>query len=141
MSQWFVINDIEDFTQKTRLIVYNNFGSWSDKKTVIDIMIDEVPQDNKEDFDKVLSQKESLVIVKQIVKKQKNKKNNDIRYILNEKLFIDIVENLNSRMVSNIMNGLVQKGYVESAFDSQKNDFIFWVKDYEGLEKEKPETD
>jgi len=41
-------------------------------------------------------------------------------------------------MVSNIINSLVKKGLIETAFDSEKNDFIFWVKDNE---QDKPETD
>jgi hypothetical protein len=41
-------------------------------------------------------------------------------------------------MVSNIISGLVQKGLVETAFDEEANDFVFWVKKNE---EEKPETD
>jgi hypothetical protein len=43
-------------------------------------------------------------------------------------------------MVSNIISGLVQKGLVETAFDEEANDFVFWVKN-DQEEKEKPETD
>ena len=55
-------------------------------------------------------------------------------------MFADIVHKLNDRMVSNIISGLVQKGLVETAFDNEVNDFVFWVKNDEN-EKEKPETD
>ena len=44
-------------------------------------------------------------------------------------------------MVSNILNQLVQKGLVESAFDTESNDFIFWVKDNDKLFKNETETD
>ena len=38
------------------------------------------------------------------------------------------MEQLCERMVSNIIQSLVKKGLVETAFDNEKNDFIFWVK-------------
>lgn len=142
MDEWFIIPDLEQFTDKARAIVYNNFGLW-DEKSDIDVLIDDVAENEKEDFDKILSHQESLIIVKQIVRRQTNKKNNKIRYILNDKLFADIVHSLNARMISNIINGLVKKGLVETAFDSDYNDFVFWVKNNEQDKDktDKPETD
>ena len=32
-------------------------------------------------------------------------------------------------MVSNMISNLVKKGLLESAFDEEKNDFVFWKKD------------
>lgn len=139
MVEWFVIPDLEQFTDKARAIVYNNFGIWN-TDSEIDVLIDDVADNEKDDLEKVLSHQESLIIVKQIVKKQKNKKTKSFRYLLNDKLFAAIVEDLNARMVSNILNSLVAKGLVESAFDEKSNDFIFWVKDDKD-QTEKPETD
>ena len=140
MNDWFVIKNLEEFTDKARAIVYNNFGTW-DEETQVDQFIDSVKQSDKEDLDKVLSHSESIAIVKNKAKKQKHKKNKSIRYVLDEKLFAEIIEDLNSRMVSNILNQLVQKGLVESAFDTESNDFIFWVKDNDKLFKNETETD
>jgi DNA-binding HxlR family transcriptional regulator len=137
-DQWFVITDLDDFTDKARAIVYNNFGIWNNPDN-IDVLIDDVVENEKEEFEKVLSHQESIVIVKELVKRQKNKKTKQIRYTLNDTIFAEIVHSLNDRMVSNIINGLVQKGLVETAFDDESNDFVFWVK--EENEKEKPETD
>lgn len=136
MTEWFIIKNLEEFTDKARAIVFNNFGKWEgvDK---IDEMMDAVKDSEKEELDKVLSYEESLVIVKQRARKQTNKKTNKTRYILNEKLFTTIVEDLNSRMVSNILNELVKKGLVESAYDSESNDFIFWVKDDKDTKNQK----
>jgi hypothetical protein len=140
MEDFFIIKDLDDFTSKVRAIVYNNFGDWEGKEQ--EDLIEIVREEEKEDFDKVLSPQESLIIVKNLVRKQTNKKTNKSRYILNEKIFAKIIQDLNSRMVSNILNSLVQKGLVESAFDENSNDFIFWVKDNENKENfEKPETD
>jgi len=43
---------------------------------------------------------------------------------------------MNGRLVSNMLTSLVSKGLIESAYDEQINDFVFWIKD-----NESPETD
>jgi hypothetical protein len=138
-SEWFVVPNIKEFTDKARSIVYNNFGTWQDK-TNLDVLIDDVKQNEKEEFDKILSHQESLVIVKESLKKERNKITKKTRYVLSDDMFAEIVHKLNDRMVSNIISGLVQKGLVETAFDEESNDFVFWVKN-DQEEKEKPETD
>ena len=136
---WYVVPDLDNFTDKARAIVYNNFGVWNNPDN-LDILIDDVVENEQEEFDKVLSHQESLVIVTELVKKQKNRKTKEIRYTINDNIFADIVHRLNDRMVSNIITGLVDKGLLETAFDNESNDFIFWIKNDEN-EKEKPETD
>lgn len=138
-SKWFVIPNLSEFTDKARAIVYNNFGVWQNKSD-LDVVIDDVVENEKEEFNKILSHQESLIIVKENIKKERNKITKKTRYILNDEMFADIVHKLNDRMVSNIISGLVQKGLVETAFDNEVNDFVFWVKNDEN-EKEKPETD
>lgn len=141
MSEQYVINDIEEFTDKVRIIVYNNFGLWQDDKAEIDILIDDIKESEQENFDAMLSHNESLTIVLSLVKKQKNRKTEQTRYALDDDTFATIIHSLNERMVSNVLNSLVKKGLVESAFDSESNDFIFWVKDENKEDIEKPETD
>jgi DNA-binding HxlR family transcriptional regulator len=137
--EWYIISNLKEFTDKARSIVYKNFGQWSDN-TNKPVSIDDVEPDELEEFNRVLSHQESLLIVKQFVKKEKNKKTKKIRYILDDQIFEKIIHDLNNRMVSNILNNLVQKGLVESAFDDKVNDFVFWVKEDE-KNLEKPETD
>ena len=139
-SEWFIVPNLSDFTDKARNIVYNNFGTWQ-KEIDTDIIIEEITENEKEEFDKILSYQESLVIIKENIKKEKNKKTKKYRYLLNDTIFADIVHQLNERMTSNIVNGLVQKGLIETAFDSESNDFIFWVKDNEKDTQEKPKAD
>lgn len=138
---WFVIPDLDTFTYKARAIVFNNFGkSTEDQESDIDSIIDDVKEQDQEEFDKILSQSESLTIVKENVKIEKNKYTKKFRYVLDDIIFLHIIEKLNDRMVSNVLNSLVQKGLVESAFDTESNDFIFWIKD-ENKNKDKPKTD
>ncbi len=137
MNEWFVINDLNEFTDKTRIIVYNNFGKWESNNPINETM-DLIEESDTNDMNKVLSHEESLTIVKQVVKKQKHKKSDRVRYILNETLFAKIVQDLNARMVSNVLNELVKKGIIESGFDNESNDFVFWIKKDNN---ETPETD
>ena len=46
---------------------------------------------------------------------------------------------MNARLVSNILSSLASKGLIESAYDPEINDFVFWTVD--GDEKENPESD
>jgi hypothetical protein len=139
-SEWFIISDLSDFTDKARAIVYNNFGSWQDMSE-LGILMDDIKDEEQEEFENTLSHRESLVIVKENIKKQKNKRTQKVRYILNDTIFADIVHKLHDRIVSNIIRNLVQKGLVETAFDDEANDFVFWVKEDDKNNEEKPETD
>jgi hypothetical protein len=142
MQDWFVINDLDEFTDKARNIVYNNFGLSDDEdKSEIDSIIDTIEDNDKKELDKVLSHNESLAIIKASIKKEKNRRTKKIRYILNDIIFADIIYSLNDRMVSNIIGSLVKKGLVESAFDNEKNDFIFWVKEDDEIKKQTEDTE
>jgi ABC-type Fe3+-citrate transport system substrate-binding protein len=136
-SKWFIIPNLSDFTDKARAIVYNNFGAWQ-KEIDTEIIIEEIKENEKEEFNKILSHQESLTIIKENIKKEKNRKTKKYRYLLNDAIFADIVHQLNERMTSNIISGLVQKGLIETAFDEESNDFVFWCKKDE---EEQPETD
>jgi hypothetical protein len=125
MRKRYFIKNLEDFVNSTRTVVYNSFGN-NDSSDDISL---EISTNDKEEMDRVLSYNEALGIVQQNLKKQRNKKTNTIRYVLSEKIFIEIIESLNQRMISNILGKLCNKGLIESAFDSELNDFVFWVKD------------
>ena len=84
-----------------------------------------------------MTQEESIVIIKPLFKKQKNKRTSKIRYLISDDIFLNMLQQLNDRMVSNTISSLVQKGLVESAYDDEIDDFVFWV----DKDKEKPETD
>ena len=133
-NDWFIVKDIDELTNSARAIVFNNFGKNSNSKTeettnsVDDLLLEVDPKDQKE-LDETLSYNESLIIVKQHIKKQIHKKTDKIRYIMNSDMFLKIIKSLNDRMVSNLLNSLVNRGLVETAYDDEDDDFIFWVKD------------
>lgn len=129
-SDWFVINNLKEFIDSSRALVFNNFGKEdSEESSTEDVnSLLNIDAKDKPELDNVLNYEECLTIAKQMLKKQKHKTTKEIRYILNDKCFYKIIMALNDRMVSNILNNLVNIGLVESAFDDKQNDFVFWVK-------------
>jgi hypothetical protein len=136
MNKEYVIKDIDSFVLSSRSVVFNNFGKNQDNPS--DDLIQDVKIEELEEFNQVLSQEESMIIAKSIIKKQINKKTKQVRYIVTDDSFMEMITLFNDRMVSNMLNGLVNKGLLETGFDEESNDFIFWIKDEN---KEKPETD
>jgi hypothetical protein len=138
-EEWYVIKNIGEFVDKTRAMVFNNFGH-SDENNEIDNLLDDIKPEDEDEFNSILSHDESMIIAKSLLKKQKNKKTNETRYLVSDIIYFDMIQSLNDRMISNLLNTLVNKGLVETAFDENSNDFVFWIKD-ENKNAEKPETD
>jgi ABC-type xylose transport system substrate-binding protein len=101
-------------------------------------MLEDLVEEERVEIEKILNQEETMCIFKEF-SKSKKLKNNNIEYRISEKNYFLFIEALNSRMVSNILNSMVNQGVIESAFDSESNDFVFWIK--ENDENETPETD
>ena len=137
-KEWFAVKDVDGLVTSARTLVYNNFGDWKskDEQDIVDSMI--LKPDNEDEFDQLLTQEESIVIVQSLLKRQRHKTTKKVRYLISDSLFYDILQQLNDRLVSNTIASLVQKGLVESAYDSDIDDFVFWVKQNDS---EKPETD
>lgn len=141
MTEWFVVEDLPLFTKTARVIIYKNFGN-EESVSDVDMQINTIKPKDQEELDAILTQNESEVIVKGLLRKQKNKKTDQVRYVVNHDIFVEILESLNSRMVSNLLSSLVNKGLLESSYDAELDDFTFWIKENTDEEKsEKPETD
>jgi hypothetical protein len=138
-EDWFIIKDFQGFIEATRALVFNSFGSEQGDKNKDDFMLS-VTNKDKQEIDNILSYDESLTIVVGFLKKEKNKTTSKIRYLVNDDAYMKIIYALNDRMTSNILNGLVNKGIVETAYDDESNDFIFWIKDKDN-DNQKPKTD
>lgn len=141
-DEWYIITDLNELINSSRVLVFNNFGKHeSQENDLLSFSLDDA--DIKE-LDSILSFEESELIVKNLIKKQYNKALNKSRYLLSDKIYLQIIYDLNDRMVSNILNGLVNKGLVETAYDEVSNDFVFWIKEKNAFKEEnseKPETD
>jgi len=138
-KEWFVINNIEDFVQSTRVLVYSAFGSKENKQdNDFTIDITKLEESEVSELNNCLSQKESLLIAKEYLKKSKKQNNN---YIISNTRYAKLIEALNARMISNMLVKLTQDGLLDSAFDIESNDFIFWVKDDEKHKEKKNDTE
>ena len=141
-DQWFFINDFDDFVDHSRSLVFKFFGEAN--KIADDSMTSSMSKMSKKEvseMNKTLTHDESAIIIKNHARKQINKKTKEVRYCLTDKLLQSIIEDMNNRMISNILNSLVNKGVLDSAYDSDQNDFIFWVKDDDETQNKKSETD
>lgn len=145
-EQWFTINNFDEFVDASRILIFNSFGKdvdGADQESIEKLLNCNKP--DREELDQCLSHEEAATIAKTILKSKTNKYTHEVVYYLTDNQFREFLELLNDRMVSNILNNLANMGLVESAFDNDSNDFIFWIKDEykEEIEKiiEKPETD
>jgi hypothetical protein len=134
-KEWYYIHDFDDFVENARKLVFKFFGQASEAEKQEEKMLGasllKLSKEEIEELDTTLTHSESALIVKQIAKKQINKKNKKERYLINDKILNAIIEELNSRMISNILNNLVNRGVLESAYDADVNDFVFWLKEDE----------
>lgn len=131
----YVIGDINDFVDKTRQIVYLGFGIEDETKIEDDDFLGLLSEVDQEDLDKCLTHEECLAIVNTHVKPRRTKLGT-VKYIFNDNVFDEIIDAFNSRLVSNLLAQLVEKGEIESGWDDEENDFIFWIPDSEEEEKE-----
>lgn len=136
-EEQFLIKDLEQFVNASRRLVFQNLGSQTETTNILDKM----SLDEEEEMDNLLSYDEALSIIKPFFKKQTNKKTKEYRYLLNEDRYVSMINSLNDRLVSNVLNNLVNKGLIETAYDEKCNDFIFWVAENDKPQEQKPETD
>ena len=116
------------------MYIYINFRSENienEEEYEIDFNETTQPLSDEENIElnSILTQIECINIVKETSKKIRHKKTKKIKYLINDKILYTIIQNINRRMVSNMISNLVKKGLLESAFDEEKNDFVFWKKD------------
>jgi len=142
-EQWFFINDFDDFVDHARSLVFKFFGVANEMADdPLSSSLAMLTKEELSEMDETLTHDESAIIIRNHAKKQINRKTKETRYCLTDEILQSIIEDLNSRMVSNILNTLVNKGVLDSAFDTDQNDFIFWVKDEDdSKQNQKPETD
>lgn len=122
------IINLDKLVNFSRQVVFYNFSADNDETDDEFISkVKNIKTDEKKELDELLPFQESKLIFKECVKKQINRKTKQTRYVISESDYDKVLVELNSRMVSNIIRSLVKKGLVETAFDDDKNDFVFWV--------------
>ena len=130
----YVVSDIDKFVDQTRKIVFGCFGEQDEiTDENMDGLISQLSETDIEELDKTLSHEECMVILHTHVEPKMTRRKKK-KYIITQENFNNIIEDFNSRLVSNLLQQLVAKGLIETSFDSEENDFVFWVKDNENLD-------
>lgn len=127
---WMEIVNLDKLVDFSRKVIYYNFDEANDGLNDEDFMkkIEKIEQKDSEEMNRVLPKDEAKAIFLTFAFKKRNKTTHKTAMFIKELDYEEVLAQLNQRMVSNIVKGLVSKGLVESAFDNEKNDFIFWVK-------------
>ena len=139
--EWFAIVDLDSFVNSTRVLVYELFGNQDKEKN------DSVAKTNtdyekltsieKKEINECLTHQESLLISKEFITEKESKKLKKKRYIISDKDYLSFLESLNARLVSNMLSKMVKQDLLDTAFDEESNDFVFWLKEEENNEKDK----
>ena len=139
-DEWLEIADIDAFSDYIRNIVYINFKDedFSDEEIPeadwsidLNAELNNITETDQQEMDSILDKDETLVIIKSDCKKIRHKRTKEVKYVMNDNMLYKMIEHVNQRMVSNIIAKLVNGGLLESAFDDEKNEFIFWKKEDE----------
>jgi len=141
---WMEIVNIDKLVDFSRRVIFYNFDEDNDDLDDEDFMkkIEKIESKDSAEMNKVLPRDEVKAIFLDLIVKKRNKNTKQVAMFIKEEDYEEVLAQLNQRMVSNIVKGLVSRGLVESAFDSEKNDFVFWVRtDYDDRKSENPETD
>jgi hypothetical protein len=137
-KSWLEVVNLEKLINFSRKVIFYNFDERNDglEDDKFMEMIEKIPTTkDEEELDRVLPYSEAEAIFGQFLKRKIHKDTKQKAWFIKEKDYNTILEQLSERMVSNIVRGLVNRGLVESAFDSEKNDFVFWVKTNEDDQK------
>ena len=119
MSSWTEIQDLDVFIDKIRKISFDKF-----------IEINKSFESEEEywmklkdpKIDSIITINETKNIVMSLIEEY------NFGYRCSQDNLYKIIEELNSRMISNSLSNLVNSGVLESAFDDKLNDFVFWIK-------------
>lgn len=126
------IENLDLLVDWSRKLVYCAFGAKEDQQDIEIAMMEaesiDENEESTEELNQVLPLNESIVLIKSYLIKKKRKSNQEIVFFISDDNYHAFLEDLNRRLVSNLIGSLVKKGVLDSAFDDERNDFIFWVK-------------
>ena len=130
-QDWYEIIDFFGFTSSLREMIIEDF--YSEEEKFKKNKFGGLFKEQKEQIEKRLSLQEAENIVSSFIKTKKDNFGND-SYTISKKSLAKALKELNTRITSIILKDLVSKGVVDTAYDNEKNDFIFWIKDQDNLE-------
>jgi len=145
-NNWLEVINVDKLINFSRKIVYYNFDETTenlDDKDFFDA-IDKIDIKSKasQEMNKLLPIKECRNMFLPLCIKKDDEDQKTPFFVIKEDDYDDFLVQLNHRMISNMIKNLVKRGALESAFDDELDDFVFWVKKDNGEQDEqRPETD
>ena len=133
-NEIFIIDDLPKFIESTRVLVFNSFSQTEEGIDELSFLLSELDKEEVGELNETLTQHECETISKDFIRKEINKKTKTIRFTISTKRYMAMIESFNSRMISNMLHNMVNKGLLETAYDVDCNDFIFWIKDSGNIE-------
>lgn len=128
-SEWMEIVNLPKLIEFSRKLIYSNFDGTNDSLTDQDFLTKveklHLSEDENKELEQLLPLKECEIIFYDFIRIENNQGKREM--FMEEGSFDIILVQLNSRMISNIVQNLVKQGHLETAFDNEKNDFVFWV--------------
>lgn len=127
----YEITDDETFILTLRDSLIESYETQMQSSGEIDKDLMKLVQEKNEDVECYFTIEEAKSIASPIIEsiKNRNKSIGINKNLISHKQFIKILHAFNQRIVSNILLELSKEGLIESGFDDEANDFIFWVKD------------
>ena len=129
-NNWLEVVNLDKLVDFSRKVIYHNFDEQYAELSDKDFLnkIDTIENVDSKEMDRILSHDETKMILSELMFKKRNKKTKKVHYFIKEEDYDQALVQLNQRMVSNIVQGLVSKGVLETAFDDEKEELVFWVK-------------
>lgn len=135
-NERFIIDDLDQFIESTRVLVFDAFGKTNDYTLDdLSILLSDLKDNEINELNQMLTQEECVVMSKQFIKTKIDKRTQKTKSTIDTNTYMKMIECFNSRMISNMLNNLVNRGLLETAYDNKTNDFIFWVKEQESDDK------
>ena len=136
-DDWLEVSNSQKLIDFSRKLVYYNFDETTEgmDDTAFLEKIDNIQNDYDPEMDVLLPFEECELIFTSFTFMD-----NNLLYITDDDYDTFLMQ-MNRRMISNIVQGLVKKGVLHTAFDNEKNDFIFWVKTEEEMEAEDEDSE
>jgi len=134
-ENYYLIKDFNFFVKETKKVAVDNFKTFVEEKDIeeeydevtnkITSEFIEIASKAKLDFEEInnqiISDHECEVLMFPMIKHR------DGKMIVSEGMYFDILKCIHTRIISNTLAILASKGIVESAFDEELDDFVFWI--------------
>lgn len=126
-NQWYDITDIDKFIASTRVLVYNAFANSNFSIEDTSMEFGDLTEQEQQELNGCLSVGETVCIANEFMKVKKYK--NKTAYRISDNAYKKLVDALTTRITANLLHKLSNDGILDSAFDAELNDFVFWTKD------------